>query len=62
MKAFNFLQEKAEQEGTGFIPFKDERDELGNLKGLTKRSFSRANKKKSEHIFDRTTSNTSKTS
>ncbi|CAD8176939.1 unnamed protein product [Paramecium pentaurelia] len=62
MKALIFLQEKAEQEGTGFIPFKDERDELGNLKGLTKRSCSRINNKKSEHIFDRTTSNTSKTS
>lgn len=62
MKALFFLQEKAEQEGTGFIAFKYERDELGNLKSLTKRSFSRTNNKKSEHIFDRTSSNTSKTS
>lgn len=41
MRAFNFLKEKAEEEGTGFIAFKDERDELGNLRGISKRSLSK---------------------
>ena len=53
MRAFNFLKEKAEQEGTGFIPFKDERDELGNLRGMSKRIYKRS-------ALDRVSNNTSK--
>lgn len=47
MRGFRLLQESIlkDNQNTGFIPFVDERDQIGNLKGAPPRTTSRVKRK-----------------